>query len=63
MRIQEKIGINITFVNGKAKEVKSFLEKHPKITYGQIFLRGIEGIKTDEEVTEELKQRAKDLIK
>ncbi len=63
MRIQSKISINITFTNGKAQDVKSFLEKHPLITYGQIFLWGIEGIKTDEAITEDLKKKVKDLVK
>ncbi len=61
MQIKQKIGINITFVNGKAKEVKSFLESH-KYSYPKVFLRGIEGLLTDEQVTEDLRNKVKDLV-
>ena len=62
MQIKEKISINITFVNSKAKEVKSFLESH-SYTYPKVFLRGIEGLLCDEGISEGLKNKAKNLVK
>lgn len=42
MQIKEKLTFTITFVNGKAREIKEFKDTHPNLTHPAIYLRGVE---------------------
>ena len=61
MQIKQKIGINICAVNGDCEKIKTFKETH-KYTHLAIYLRGIEGFLVDEQISEDLKTKAKNII-
>ena len=63
MQIKKRLTFTITLVNSEAERIKEFKDSRPNLTHRIVYLRGVEGLLTDEAITEDLKGKVKDLIK
>jgi len=61
-KLREILDVSARFFDGEAHYVAKFLEERPKLTHKRLVLRGIEGILTDEGVSQELIKKVKDLV-
>jgi len=57
MQIKKRLTFTITVTNGEAEKVKEFKDSRPNLTHREVYLRGMEGIEVDEQVTEDLKNK------
>ena len=63
MQIKKRLTFTITLVNSEAEKIKEFKDWRPNLTHRVVYLRGVEGIETDEKVIEDLKQEARNLVR
>ena len=63
MQIKKRLTFTITLVNSEAEKIKEFKDSRTNLTHRIVYLRGVEGLLTDEAVTENLKGKVKNLVK